>query len=183
MKYKISFGSVALLLGTLSLTPITGLAQSHDCDTMPNNSYKKLLKCVTVEGVREHQKAFQEIADRNGGVRSSGTPGYDESVDYVADRMEAAGYDVTKQPFEFVSFTTLGASTLEQTAPNAATYVEDTDYNLLSQTEPGDVTASVAAVDLDLGPGNASTSGCEADDFIGFPAGSIALDSTRCLFV
>jgi hypothetical protein len=33
----------------------------------------------------------------------------------------------------------------------------------------------VTAVDLQLGLGNASTSGCEAADFAGFPAGNIAL--------
>lgn len=175
MKLKLTFGSLAFALGIISLVPIEGQAQSHDCDTMPNNSYKKLLKCVTVEGVREHQKAFQEIADANGGIRASGTPGYDESVDYVAEKMEAAGYDVTRQPFEFVSFTTLGPSTLQQIAPVATTYVEDTDYNLLAQTEPGVVTGQVTAVDLDLGLGNSSTSGCEASDFSGFPAGDIAL--------
>ena len=42
-----------------------------------------LLECVTLEGVREHQAAFQEIADDNNGTRVSGSPGYDESVDYV----------------------------------------------------------------------------------------------------
>jgi Zn-dependent M28 family amino/carboxypeptidase len=55
------------------------------------------------------------------------------------------------------------------------TYVEFTDYRLMDQTDPGDVTASVTAVDLQLGLGNTSTSGCEAADFAGFPAGHIAL--------
>src|SRR6185503_15556410 len=40
---------------------------------------------------------------------------------------------------------------------------------------PGDVTAGVTAVDIQLGLGNTSTSGCEATDFAGFPAGNIAL--------
>ena len=56
-------------------------------------------------------------------------------------------------------FIQLGPSTLEQTAPGMVMYVENIDYNLLSQTDPGDVTGSVTAVDLDLGLGNASTSG------------------------
>ena len=37
------------------------------------------------------------------------------------------------------------------------------------------MTAAVTAVDLQLGLGNTSTSGCEAADFAGFPAGNIAL--------
>ncbi len=39
----------------------------------------------------------------------------------------------------------------------------------------GDVTASLQAVDLDLPPTGASTSGCESDDFVGFTPGNIAL--------
>jgi hypothetical protein len=118
---------------------------------------------------------LQAIADANGGIRTSGTPGYDESVDYVAGKLEAAGYNVTIQPFEFTAFYVLGPSTLEQTAPDAVIYVEDTDYSLMEQSDPGDVTAPVTAVDLQLGLGNTSTSGCEAADFAGFPAGNIAL--------
>ena len=87
MKFRKSYGSIALLLGVISFTPLSAMAQPHDCDTMPNDTFGKITKCVTVEGVREHQKAFQEIADKYGDVRASGTPGYDESVEYVAKKM------------------------------------------------------------------------------------------------
>jgi hypothetical protein len=106
-----------------------------------NNTHAKLLQCVTVEGVREHQAAFQEIADANGGTRASGTPGYDESAFYVAERLLSADYAVTLQPFLFDAFFQLGPSTLEQAAPVAAVYVENTDYELMSETDPGDVRA------------------------------------------
>ncbi|MDH3282306.1 MAG: aminopeptidase, partial [Gammaproteobacteria bacterium] len=164
------------LAGLLALPwPSFDALASPSCEKRVNNTQKKLQECVTVEGVREHQQAFQAIADANGGIRTSGTPGYDASVDYVVERMTAAGYDVSVQPFQFNAFIKLGPSTLEQTAPGSVTYVEDTDYNLMAQTEPGDVTGLVTAVDLDLGPGNSSTSGCEPADFIGFPVGDIAL--------
>ena len=48
---------------------------------------------------------------------------------------------------------------------------------MIDQSDPGDVTAPVTAVDLQLGLGNTTTSGCEASDFAGFPAGNIALSS------
>jgi hypothetical protein len=54
-------------------------------------------------------------------------------------------------------------------------YVEGDDYALLAHTESGDVTAAVIAIDLQLGLGNTSTSGCEVADFAGFPPGNIAL--------
>jgi Zn-dependent M28 family amino/carboxypeptidase len=166
--------ALSLLFLMFALVPAVS-AGPPACEVRNNNTFKKLLECVTVEGVREHQEAFQAIADENGGIRTSGTPGYDASAAYVAARMEAAGYNVTMQPFQFNAFIQLGPSTLEQLAPSSVTYVEDTDYNLMAQTDPGEVTGLVTAVDLDLGLGNSSTSGCEAADFGGFPAGDIAL--------
>jgi len=170
---KLTIGLASLL--ALPLIVPSALAGPKSCENRVNNTQKKLQECVTVDGVREHQAAFQAIADANGGIRTSGTPGYDASVKYVAERMEAAGFDVTVQPFQFNAFIELGPSTLEQTAPGSVTYVENTDYNLLSQTDPGNVTGLVTAVDLDLGLGNGSTSGCDMADFAGFPAGDIAL--------
>src|SRR5829696_2055776 len=145
------------------------------CDSRTNNTYDKLLECVRVEGVREHQAALQEIADENGGNRFSGFAGYDASVDYVVETLEAAGYEPEVQKFDYLAYEPVGPSTLQQVAPNAVTYVEGTDFGAITQTDPGDVTAAVTPVDLQLGLGNTSTSGCQASDFAGFPAGNIAL--------
>jgi Zn-dependent M28 family amino/carboxypeptidase len=163
---------------------LTGLAatqapveadNSAGCVVRTNDSLRKVLECVTLEGAMEHEEAFQNIADANGGTRALGTPGYDESADYVEDRLEAAGYTVTRQTFDVFAWEDLGGSVLEQVAPNSVSYVEGTDFAATTQSEPGDVTADVTAVDLQLGLGNTSTSGCEASDFAGFPAGNIAL--------
>ncbi|GEM_PF-5529500 len=50
------------------------------CERATNNTYKKLLGCVTLEGVREHQAGLQEAADENTdefypGTRAAGTSG------------------------------------------------------------------------------------------------------------
>ncbi len=145
------------------------------CLFRTNSTAEKLTDCVGIQGVRRHQRALQMIADRNDGTRASGTPGYDASVDYVSFLLRAAGYEVTIDPFEFYAFTPEGPSALEQTAPTPTAYVEDEDFGLLDQSDPGDVTAPVTPVDVQLGVGNTSTSGCEPEDFAGFPAGNIAL--------
>ena len=80
--------------------------------------------------------------------------------------MERAGYVVSRQEFSFHAFAVVGPSVLQQTAPTPTAYVENIDFAPTPQSEPGDVTALVTAVDLALGAGNASTSGCEADDSI-----------------
>ena len=150
---------------------------SPSCANRVNNTHAKLLECVTVDGVREHQAAFQAIANENNGIRTSGTPGYDESVDYVIDKLADAGYDVTVQPFEFQTFIELSPSVLEQVAPPPAGPIAN---NIMSYSGSGDVTASVTA--LPAPPADA-TPGCEAADFVGFPAGDIALISRgACTF-
>ena len=147
----------------------------RSCDQRNNNTYQKILECVRLDQVRAHQAALQEIADENGGNRFSGLPGYDASVDYIVEKLEAAGYEPEVQTFNYLAYEVVGPSALQQTAPGSITYVEGVDFGPITQTDPGDVTAAVTPVDLQLGLGNTSTSGCEASDFAGFPAGNIAL--------
>jgi Zn-dependent M28 family amino/carboxypeptidase len=149
-------------------------ADIEDCDERVNNTHTKLLECVTLEGVRAHQAAFQAIADANNGIRTSGTPGYDQSVDYVVDQMTSYGYSVTVQPFQFQTFITLSPSILEQVSPPPAGPIAN---SIFSYSGSGDVTAPVTALPVDATPG------CEAGDFAGFPAGNIALISRgACTF-
>ena len=64
----------------------TSASAIHDVHT------RKLREAVTVNGILQHERAFQRIANHNDGTRASGTLGYDASVDYVAQRMRRAGY-------------------------------------------------------------------------------------------
>jgi Zn-dependent M28 family amino/carboxypeptidase len=120
------------------------------------------------------------------GTRAAGTDGYRDSVDYVAGLLEDAGYEVTLDPVE-ITFNF--PPVLSQLTPVA----DDYETGVFSGSGPGDVSAEITAVDINLAPPRASTSGCDgafaeaavgapivadpggADDFAGFPAGSIAL--------
>lgn len=175
MRARTLFVAVLLALSACSTphdpSPATldTAAAARACASRSNNTHDKLLECVTLDGIREHQAALQAIADANDGIRTSGTPGYDASVAYVVDELEAAGYDVTVQPFDFQTFITLGPTVLERIAPAPAGPLAN---SILSYSGSGDVTASVTA--LPFAPADA-TPGCEAADFAGFPAGDIAL--------
>ena len=143
-------------------------------------------KGVTLAGIREHQAAFQSFADENGGNRVAGSPGYDASAQYVYDRMVAAGYNVRFQEFTFNFDGDESAPALEQISPTPTTYIDGVDYDSMQFSGDGDVTAALTAVDLVVPSpaSNTSTSGCEAADFAGFPAGSLALlQRGTCNFV
>jgi Zn-dependent M28 family amino/carboxypeptidase len=157
-------------LVALSVSAAAGAAPAA-CANRTNNTVDKLTECVTLEGVRAHQSALQEIANDNGGHRTSGTPGYDASAEYVADAMRAAGYAVTVQEFQFQTFIEVSPAVLEQVAPPPTGPIANM---ILSYSGSDDVTAPVTH--LAAPPGDA-TPGCEAADFAGFPDGNIALIS------
>ena len=167
--------ALAGILAVLALvSPAAAAAPKSSCEARTNNTYEKLLGCVTLEGVLEHEEAFQAIVDANDdpfypGTRAAGTEGYAESVEYVAGLLEEAGYNVTLDEFQFqFQFPFI----LRQLTPSVADY----PANPATGTGFGDVTAAVVPVDLNLtAPRTPSTSGCEASDFAGFPVGAIAL--------
>ena len=168
----------AAVVAMLALSlPASATAQSPTaCKNRTNTTYQALLECVTLDGVRAHQAAFQAIASANGGNRSAGSEGYAESAAYVAGLLEDAGYDVTLDEFPFIDPDTV---VLQQLTPVSATYAT----GAFTGSGLGDVTANVVAVDINLVPPRASDSGCSTDldlttpenDFVGFPAGAIAL--------
>jgi Zn-dependent M28 family amino/carboxypeptidase len=171
----LAIGVAAVVLVALVPGQAAAARGGKACENRTNNTYNKLLGCVTLEGVRQHQAALQAIADANDGNRFSGFSGFNASVDYVVETLEAAGYDPEVQEFDYLAFQVVGSSVLQQTAPTPTTYTEGVDFGVITQSDPGDVTAPVTAVDLQFGIGNTSTSGCEASDFAGFPDGNIAL--------
>ena len=156
---------------------VTVMGPSLKAAPPPNDSLR-LQKAVTGAGIKGHLEALQKIAIANDGNRASGFDGYDESVTYVADKLRNAGYGVEIQEFPFDAFTINAPGELEQTAPNQVTYTEGEDFAYMSYSGSGNPTADVTNVDLVLPPGpdpSTSNSGCEPEDFDGFPAGNIAL--------
>ena len=170
MSRRSSRALAALAAGAaaLSVAP-AALAGPDACSTRVNNTHAKLAECVTVDGVREHQAALQRIADANQGTRVSGSPGYDASVDYVVQRLTAAGYTPQVEAFVFNTFVSLRPAVVERVSPAPTGPLANT---ILSYSGSGDVTAPVTA--LPRLPADA-TPGCDSADFAGFTVGTIAL--------
>ena len=164
------WAALAAGAAAVSFAP-AALAGPAACDTRVNNTHAKLAECITLAGVREHQAALQKIADANHGTRVSGSSGYDASVDYVVQRLEAAGYTPDVQPFVFTTFVSLAPAIVERVSPAPAGPVTNA---ILSYSGGGDVTAPVTALP---GPPVDQTPGCDAADFAGFPVGNVALVS------
>jgi Zn-dependent M28 family amino/carboxypeptidase len=175
-------------LRTLSLLALLGLAACDpvvsdqlvdpdpDTDTEAPAAFD-LSEAVTVDAMVGHLEVLQGIADDNDGTRVYLSQGYLDSTSYVADLLEDAGYDVTIDEYPVTRYEVLGASMQVVAGPEAL--LGELDGQLFTYTGGGaGLDVPLVAVDLQLPPArdpNSSTSGCEASDFDGFPAGSAAL--------
>lgn len=54
---------------------------------------------IPIADVKAHLAQFQSIAEANGGNRAHGEPGYQASVDYLKEKLDAAGFTTTVQEF------------------------------------------------------------------------------------
>ncbi|MGY1600722.1 M20/M25/M40 family metallo-hydrolase [Geodermatophilus sp. SYSU D00815] len=165
----VAVGAGGLLLAALLPAASAAAGGGNSCEHRTNNTYEKLLDCVTVEGVQEHLAALQKIADNSTDEhypdsRAAGTDGYADSVEYVADLLRGAGYRVTLDPVEFpFAFpVVIRQLTPQETEHEGAPFAGGV---------PGAVEGPVVPVDINLEGERASTSGCEAGDFAGLPFG------------
>ncbi len=168
---------VAALLVALLAIGATGVAKKKDTDPASFDGSAKLRKALTLDGITDRLDDLQAIADANGGNRAAGFPGFDASADYVADTLDDAGWEVTRQPFDFFVFFVDEPSEFDQVSPDPTTYTEPEEFITMDFSGSGETTANLVAVDLTMPPTPApsSTSGCEDADFTGFPAGAVAL--------
>lgn len=163
-------GGIAVIM-TAALASPAAAARSGPDDV----NTKKLREAVTVNGILQHERQFQRIANQNDGTRASGTPGYDASMTYVTKALRKAGYAVKIQEFTFPFSRDLAPAEFSQVSPTAADYETDSyDYS-----GSGDVTGQIVPTNdlvIPATPEPSSTSGCEASDFPAAPAGpAIAL--------
>jgi Peptidase family M28/PA domain len=116
---------------------------------------------ITRAELEHHLAALQRIADRNGGTRAAGTPGYDRSADYVAARLEDAGWRVTRQDVPFTFFQLHDASL----SVGGRALRRARDFQVLSYSGSGRAAGPLHELGL----------GCDAGDFDGLEGGEVPL--------
>ena len=120
------------LIGAAAIPLALGLLMPTNASAIDDVNTKKLRTAVTVNGILQHERALQRIANENDGTRASGTPGYDASADYVAQKLRQAGYKVTVQEFTFPFFR-VPAARRERADHADADRVRDSDARVLRQ--------------------------------------------------
>src|SRR4051812_11484524 len=107
---------------------------SKQCDARVNDTPETLVPCIQTNDLWNHMQKFQAIANANPGPdghpsRNSGEPGYLASVDYVANLMRKAGYDVTIQPYTFEYSSYVGTPSWSEVSPTARSFTLVNDWN------------------------------------------------------
>ena len=133
-----------------------------------------------------HLRKLQEIADRRGGNRVSGSLGHRDSVKYVTNRLINAGYSVQVQQFPFVIFRENAPPGLVRTAPGNRVYETERDFTTMEFSGSGDVTGQLAlARRIVLPPGDepsTSDSGCRPEDFDNVAGKIVLIQRGTCTF-
>lgn len=154
---------LAVGVGTALVFSTGAGAAAKSASSLPEN----LVNAVSADKVNKHLIAFQRYADQHGRSRAASTEGHRKSAEYIATKLEAAGFAVTRQEFPFV---------YDETAAESLSS-GGTEYDIFrmsysaSGPEEG-VTAPTFALPVD------ETPGCEATDYDGLDvAGKIVLVS------
>ena len=128
---------------------------------------------VSTDAMMAHLRSLQQIADANDGNRATGTPGYQASVDYIADALRSHGFDVHTPEFDLrLPFADPPAVTIG--GVNFA--AKPLEYTI--GTPPDGVTGPLVAARVE------DTPGCTAGDYDGLPVtGAVVLvDRGQCPF-
>ena len=128
---------------------------------------------MTADAMMAHLTKLQEIADANDGNRALGTPGYDASVDYVANALRDKRLRRSDSRVRGPPAVRRGAGTHRRRRDGAAKPLEFT-----IGTPPQGVTGPLVAARVEDSPG------CTASDYDGLPvAGAVVLvDRGECQF-
>jgi Zn-dependent M28 family amino/carboxypeptidase len=164
--------AACLAIGLLAPAGASAAPSSAACNARANDTPKKLLPCIKTGDLWAHMQAFQAIADANPGLdghpsRNSGEPGYKASADYVAQKMRAAGYDVTLQPYTFTYSSFVGTPSFSETSPTPHDFALVDEWNAGTSNGTADAPVQPAGgIVMPPDPnGSTSSSGCTSSDF------------------
>ena len=157
---RLSYGRRAVMRAVLPAALCVAAVASPALASPNNNNSAKLQNAVTVDGVRAHLAALEDIASANGGNRFAGTSGYDDSAEYVFNTLEDAGYKPEYWDFQYDATFERTPTQLAQVSPNSKSYVNAIDFRLMSGAGNSDVTGNLRRPSGDL-------RGCFASDWAG----------------
>ena len=115
---RAALAATLVLLATLF--PAAVAAGPAGCDVRSNNSLEKLLECMTLEGVESTRRLSGDRRREQRHASLARLAMTSRSITAV-EVLEAAGYNVTRQSFDFVRFEVISPAILQQIEPGPVT--------------------------------------------------------------
>lgn len=146
----------------------------------------KVVESIQSAALKRHLENYLQIAKQHDGNRARASGGYAASVAYVLAELREVGHTPRRERFDVSASEVLGPGVMTMNAPRERKFLPGRnrlrtgDFTPVRGSPPGEVTADVAAVAVQLGANNRSVSGCyrwQFDDGRGgsVVAGKIAL--------
>jgi Zn-dependent M28 family amino/carboxypeptidase len=169
--------SSAASAATASGTPPASASGAPPSDNGSAGLGAALRDALDVEDIVGGLDRLQAIADEHEGNRAAGGAGHQASVDFVADELRRAGYEVQLAPVVLPVFLQAAPSVVEIDLPGAPAFEDLRDFKAMIYSASGEATAKVFALGFDPNakPGDRNGLGCDAAHWAGVPAGSIVL--------
>lgn len=172
--YKSKVILIVVAATSLLLGGCAGPSNSAKPTASPASDFAAALRQrITVDAMMAHLSKLQDIAAANDNTRAVSTPGYDASVDYVANTLRSKGFDVQTPEFQARVFHSDPGSV---TIGNKNFEAHALEYSL--PTPPDGVTGPLVPAPVDDSPG------CTASDYDKLPVkGAVVLvDRGTCPF-
>jgi len=158
-----------LLLAALTVGGV-GCSSGGGGDDEPNHTPPPPPRPIAQRDLVRHLTALQEIADRHGGQRAAGTPGFSASVDYVTGVLRRAGWRVRVQQVPTAGWHE--RSTAKLTVRGAALR-SIRDFRVPSYAAAARADGALRAVD----------DGCQVADFKDLVPGEVAFTGTGTCYL
>jgi Iap family predicted aminopeptidase len=150
-------------VGRLLLAAFLALALLVGCESdEPPAPPPPAPRPITEAGLERHLAALDSIAERNGGERAAGTPGYEASVDYVAGVLRDAGWRVRVQDVPMALWRERSPATL--LVGDSGPLEPVRDFRVPSYSAAGRVEGTLRVVD----------DACDPEDFDSLAPGEVA---------
>lgn len=130
---------------------------------------------MTTVALSSQLDALETIARENGGTRGAGSTGGDETADFVAKTLSAAGYTVIEDPFQTAIYVDPGGNEFELLGTGGKAFKDGRDFRTMLYSAAATAEGPVVAIGWDQDARNADGPGCEASDYAVVPEGAIVL--------
>ena len=162
---------VAVALVAVACSDPAPEAAAPSADATGQSDLQTTVAGITEDGLRSRLEELAAATENSEQFRATGSAGYDRAAAYVERELGAAGWTVSSDEYDAVTFVDEGGSSLEV---GARSYGDD-DVKPLIFAPAGDVTGPVVPVGWPPQAGGGAAVGCDTADYGDLPSDAVVV--------